>query len=184
LPWLIRQRRLTARASPIRGELLVADGLGEHGADDQVGAADPAGGQPFAAHVDDEGLDVLAADDADRLAADRGVDVSAQHRPVGRDAAVGAQVLVQPGLGRGAERRLPGPGVDEDVGALVVLDLEREVLGLAPVIAEGLLALAAGPAAGGAVADHPLVRAVLPCGFGTRAAARTGASAANWRTPG
>src|SRR6266487_4142723 len=32
----------------------------------------------YVAH--DDGLDVLAADDADRLAADRGVDVGAQHR--------------------------------------------------------------------------------------------------------
>jgi hypothetical protein len=41
------------------------------------------------------------------------------------------------------------------------LDLEGEVLGLAQVIAEGLLALAALPAVCSAVADHPLVRAVL-----------------------
>jgi hypothetical protein len=94
----------------------------------------------------------------------------AQHRPVGGDAAVGAEVVVEPGPGRVAEQDPPALGVDEDMGALVVLDLEREVLGLAQVVAEGLLALAAGPAAGRAVADHPLVRAAVPCFFGARAA--------------
>jgi hypothetical protein len=51
------------------GELLVADGFSEDGACDQVGGADPAGAEPFAVHAGDEGLDVLAADDADRLPA-------------------------------------------------------------------------------------------------------------------
>ena len=63
------------------------------------------------------------ADSGDRRAADGGVYVGAQHRPVGGDAALGAKVLVEPGLGLGAEQRLPGPGVDEGAGALVVLDL-------------------------------------------------------------
>jgi hypothetical protein len=45
-------------------------------------------------------------------------------------------VLIQPGFGRGAEQSLPGLGVDEYMGALVVLDLEREVLRFAPVGAE------------------------------------------------
>jgi hypothetical protein len=152
------------------GEFLVADGLGEDGTDDEVGAADPAGGQALAVHAGDEGLDVFAADGADRLAADGGVDVGAQHRPVGGDAAVGAEVLVKPDPGLIAEQCLPGPGIDEGAGALVVLDLEREVLGLAQVIAEGALALATGPAASAAVADHPLVRARLPLVFQARAA--------------
>jgi hypothetical protein len=99
-------------------------------------------------HAGDEGLDVLTADSGDRRAADGGVDVGAQHRPVGRDAAVRAEVLIQPGRGLGAEQRLPGPGVDERAGALAVLDLECEILGLTQVIAEGALAPAAGPAAG------------------------------------
>jgi hypothetical protein len=98
-------------------------------------------------HPRDEGLDVLAADGADRLDADSGVDVSAQHRPVRGDAGICAEVPVQPGPSRVAEQDPPGLGVDEDMGALVVLDLEREVLGLAQVVAERLLALAAGPAA-------------------------------------
>lgn len=51
------------------GELLVPDGFGEHGADDQVGAADPAGAEPFAVHAGDEGLDVLAAGPRPRPAA-------------------------------------------------------------------------------------------------------------------
>ena len=59
--------------------------------------------QPLAVHAGDEGLDVVAADDADRLAADGRVDVGAQHRTVGGDAAVGAEVLVQPGFGLGVE---------------------------------------------------------------------------------
>jgi len=151
------------------GELPVADGLGEDGADDQVSAADPAGGQPLAVHPGDQGLDVFAADGPDRLAADRGVDVGAQHRPVGRDAAIGAEVMAEPGLGLGAEQRLPGPWIDEHVRALVMLYLEREVLGLAQVITEGLLALAAGPAARRAVPDYPLVRAGLPLVFGAQA---------------
>ena len=55
-------------------------------------------------------------------------------------------MLVQPGPGRVAEQGPPGLRVDEGAGALVVLDFEGEVLGLAQVIAEGLLALTAGPA--------------------------------------
>jgi hypothetical protein len=81
-----------------------------------------------------------------------------------------AEVLVEPGPGRIAEQHPPRLRVDEDVCALVMLDLEREVLGLAQPGAEGLLALAAGPAAGRAVADHPLVRAAFPCFFGAGAA--------------
>ena len=68
----------------------------------------------------------------------------------------------EPCLGLGAERRRPGLGVDEDVGLLVVLDLEQEVLGLAQVVAEGLLPLPARPPALRAVADDPRVRAVVP----------------------
>jgi hypothetical protein len=94
----------------------------------------------------------------------------AQDRLVGGDAAVGAEVLVEPGPGLGAEQCLPGLRVDEGAGALVVLDLEREVLGLAQVSAEGALALAVGPAASGAVADYPLMRACLPLVFRARAA--------------
>ena len=71
-------------------------------------------------------------------------------------------MLVQPGLSRVAEQDPPGLGVDEGAGALIMLDLEGEVLGLAQVAAEGLLALTARPAAGRAVADHPLVRAAVP----------------------
>jgi hypothetical protein len=44
-------------------------------------------------HGGDEGLDVLAADGPDRFAADRRVDVGAQHRPVGGNAGVRAKVL-------------------------------------------------------------------------------------------
>jgi hypothetical protein len=46
-------------------------------------------------------------------------------------AAGGLPVMVQPGLGRVAEQHPARFRVHEDVGALVVLDLEREVLGLA-----------------------------------------------------
>ena len=79
-------------------------------ADDQVGAADPASRQALAVHPGNECLDVLAADCADRLAADRGVDVSAQHRPVGGNAGLRAQVLVQPRLGGVAEQHPSRPG--------------------------------------------------------------------------
>jgi hypothetical protein len=144
------------------GKLLVPHGLGEHRADDQVRTADPARGQALAVHGGDQRLDVLAADTTDRLAADGRVDVSAEHRPVGGDAGVRAEMLVQPGGGRVAEQHSPRFRVDEGAGALVVLDLEREVLGLAQVVAEGLLTLTARPAAGRAVADHPLVRAPVP----------------------
>jgi hypothetical protein len=79
-------------------------------------------------------------------------------------------VLVQPGPGRVAEQHPSGLGVYEDMGALVVLDLEGEVLGLVQVGAEGLLALVAGPAAGRPVAHHPLMRATVPLVFRTGAA--------------
>jgi hypothetical protein len=42
---------------------------------------------------------------------------------------------------------LPGLGVNEYLRPLVVLDLDQEVLGLAQVVAEGLLALPARPPA-------------------------------------
>ena len=71
-------------------------------------------------------------------------------------------MLVQPGPGGIAEQDPPGLGVYEDVGTLVVLDLEGEVLGFAQAGAERLLALATGSSAGRAVADHPLVRAAVP----------------------
>jgi hypothetical protein len=44
-----------------------------------------------------------------------------------------SQVSAGPGL------HLPGLGVEEDLLVLVVLGLEREVFGLAPVAADGLL---------------------------------------------
>jgi hypothetical protein len=47
-------------------------------------------------HGGDQGVNVLAADGPGRLAADGGVDVGAQYGPVGCDAGVRAQVLVQP----------------------------------------------------------------------------------------
>src|SRR5487761_1381003 len=71
-------------------------------------------------------------------------------------------MLVQPDPGCVAEQYSPRFRVDEGAGTLVVLDLEREVLGLAQVVAEGLLTLTARTAAGRAVADHPLVRAAVP----------------------
>jgi hypothetical protein len=147
-------------------ELLVPHGLSEHRSDDQVGAADPARGQALAVHGGDERLDVLAADGADRLATDGGVNVSAQYRPVSGDAGVRAEMLVQPGGGCFAEQHSPGFRVDEGAGALVVLDLEREVFRLAQVVAEGLLTLPAGPAASRAVADHPLVRTTVSVAAG------------------
>jgi hypothetical protein len=49
---------------------------------------------------------------------------------------------------------------------LVMFYFEREILGLAQIITEGLLTLAAGPAARRAVPDHPLVSAGLPLVFG------------------
>jgi hypothetical protein len=49
-------------------------------------------------------------------------------------------MLVQPGPGGVAEQDPPSLGVDEDVGALVVLDLEGEVLGFAQAGAGRLLA--------------------------------------------
>jgi hypothetical protein len=61
-------------------------------------------------HDGDQRLDVLAADCTDRLAADRWVDVGAQHRPLRRDAGVRAEVLVQPGLGRVAKQHPPAFG--------------------------------------------------------------------------
>jgi hypothetical protein len=45
-------------------------------------------------HAGDEGLDVVAAYDPDGPAADGGVDVGAQYRPVSGDAAVRAKVLI------------------------------------------------------------------------------------------
>ncbi len=146
------------------------DSLGEDGADDQVGAADPASRQSLAVHPGDEGLDVLTADGADRLAADGGADVGAQHRSVGRDAGVRTEVLVQPGGGRVAEQHPPRCRVDDNVSALVVLDLEREVLGLAQVAAKRLLALPTGPPAGRPVAHHPLMRTTIPLVIRTGAA--------------
>jgi hypothetical protein len=71
-------RQLDAGAGRL-GEPLVPHGLGEHRADNQVRAADPARGQALAVHPGDQRLDVLAANGANRLAADRRVDVSAQH---------------------------------------------------------------------------------------------------------
>ena len=127
-----------------------------------MGAADPARGQALAVHRGDDRLDVLPADRADLPVADRGVHVGAEHRLIGTDAAVRAEVVREPGPGFGAERRRPGLGVDEDVGLLVVLDLEQEVLSLAQVVAEGLLPLPARPPAWRAVADDPRVRAVVP----------------------
>src|ERR1700722_8810841 len=62
----------------------------------------------------------------------------------------------------GAEQRPARLRVDEHVRLLVMLDLQQEVLGLFQVVAEGLLPLLAGPAALGAVADHPRVRALVP----------------------
>lgn len=49
-------------------------------------------------------------------------------------------MLIKPDPGRSAEQDPPGLGIYEGTGTLVVLDLEREVLGLAQVVAEGLLA--------------------------------------------
>src|ERR1700722_8276625 len=71
-------------------------------------------------------------------------------------------MVIKPRLGFRAEGYPSGIGVDEDVGLLVVLDLEQEVLGLAQVAAEGLLALPARPPALRAVADDPRVRALAP----------------------
>jgi hypothetical protein len=56
---------------------LVADGLAEHGVDDQVRGSDPARGQALAPHRGDDLLDVLASDDPDRPVSDRRVDVAA-----------------------------------------------------------------------------------------------------------
>lgn len=79
-------------------------------------------------------------------------------------------MLVQPGLSCVAEQHPSGSGVDEHAGALVMLDLEGEVLSVAaPARTEGLFALAAGPPAGGAVADHPRMRAARPLVFGAGA---------------
>src|SRR5487761_1219226 len=71
-------------------------------------------------------------------------------------------MLVQPDPGCVAEQYSPRFRVDDGAGTPAVLDLEREVLGLAQVAAEGLLTLTARTAAGRAVADHPLVRAAVP----------------------
>jgi hypothetical protein len=62
------------------------------------------GRQTLVVHPSDERLDVLSADRPDGLTADRRVDVGAQHRLVGGDAGVRAEVLVQPRLGRVARR--------------------------------------------------------------------------------
>jgi len=74
--------------------------------------------------------------------------------------------LEQVPVGRGAI--LGGVLVDRLVHVLRKRDI-AELSGLAQVIAEGLLALAAGPASCRAVADHPLVRAAVPLALGAEA---------------
>src|SRR6266496_2702344 len=158
LPWLIRQRRLTARASPIRSpqpcmsQMVAAQSGGSPAATASICAC--AGMMKSAQTTTPGSWTPVHGDSASFLSR----------------TASARTALIQPGFGLGAEQHLPGLGVDEYAGALVVLDLEREVLGFAPVITEGLLALAAGPASGRAVADHPLVRAALPPVFGAGAA--------------
>src|SRR6202000_3268580 len=110
----------------------------------------------------DDLLDLLPPDRADLPVPDCRVHVGAQHRPVGQLAAVRADPLGEPRLRLRAEERFARVGVDEDAGLLVVLDLEQGVLGLLAVVAEGLLPLPARPAALGAVADDPRVRALVP----------------------
>lgn len=147
------------------GDLLVPDRFAVDSADDQVGSAYPAGAQAFPPHGRDQPLDVLAADGAEPQRADCRVDVRAEDRPVGGDAAVGAQMLAQPCLCFRLEQGVSCSRIDEDMGALVVFDLQGEVLGVA-LVPERLLAPPPGPPAGRSVADYPGVRARLPLRLG------------------